>query len=368
MKIVADSTIPYLPGIAEPFAEVDYCPAHLFSAERVREADALIVRSINKCTRELLAGSRVKLITTATIGFDHIDTSYCDQAGITWHNAPGCNAEAVAQYLLTSLVALSLRRDEPLCGKVLGIVGMGHIGRRVERLCRAYGLEVLRNDPPRAEQEGEAGFVSLQQIAEEADIITLHVPLTRGGAHPTYHLVNSDFLNRLTRKPWLANACRGAVHDTEALLEARKRGQVSELILDCWENEPTIHPDLLRLAAIATPHIAGFSADGKANATRACLQAIGQHFGVTVERINQVTPPPPSEPVIDLDRFSTHRVEQALFHSFCPPAVDATLRAGSEPFEWLRSHYNHPREFAAYSLLNATPSEAALLKSLGFRA
>ena len=176
MKIIADNTIPYLRGIAEPFAEITYIAPEEFTREIIREADALIIRSIDKCTREVLEGSRVKLITTATIGFDHIDTRYCDEAGITWANAPGCNAGSVAQYVFTSLLTLSIRKGISLKGKTLGIVGVGHVGKAVEKLCKAYGMHILRNDPPREEKEGPEGFVSLQTIARESDIITFHVP------------------------------------------------------------------------------------------------------------------------------------------------------------------------------------------------
>ena len=157
MKIVADNTVPFLKGIAEPIAEVKYLTSKEFTPENVQDADILIVRSIDKCTRELLEGSRVKLITSATIGFDHIDTRYCDKAGITWKNSPGCNAVSVAQYVLSGLVTIALRKGEPLQGKTIGIVGVGHVGKEVEKLCSAYGMNVLRNDPPRGEG-GERRF------------------------------------------------------------------------------------------------------------------------------------------------------------------------------------------------------------------
>ena len=243
MKIIADNTVPYLKGILEPIADVSYLDSKEFTPTNIKDADALIVRSIDKCTRELLEGSRVRLITTATIGYDHIDIHYCEKTGITWKNAPGCNAASVGQYVLSSLVAVALRKGERLAGKTIGIVGVGHVGSIVEMLCEAMGMRVLRNDPPRAEQEGEDGFVSLDTIAKEADIITLHVPLTKEGRFATRHLADHAFFDRLERKPWFINSCRGAVHDTQALLQAKRTGKVSELIIDCWENEPDIDHD-----------------------------------------------------------------------------------------------------------------------------
>lgn len=367
MKIVADNTVPYLKGIAEPIADVEYLTSKAFTPSTVRNADALIVRSIDKCTRQLLEGSRVRLITTATIGFDHIDTQYCKEAGITWKNAPGCNAVSVAQYVLASLITVALRRKESLKGKTIGIVGVGHVGKKLEALCSAYGMHILRNDPPRAETEGETGFVSLDTIAAQADIISFHTPLTKEGRFATRHLAGEAFFNKLQKKPWLVNASRGAVHDTTALIKAQKEGKVSELILDCWENEPDIDRGLLNHTAIATPHIAGFSADGKANGTRACLENIEAFFGIKIEKIGEVVPPPPENPVIDLDTFPAHRIEQAILTSFSPSFIDKALREETDKFEWFRAHYNHPREFAAYTIQHATPEEALLLKELGFR-
>ena len=365
MKIVADKTVPFLKGVLEPFAEVVYLDAGNFTPEAVRDADALIVRSVDKCTRQLLEGSRVRLITTATIGFDHIDTRFCDEAGIVWRNAPGCNAASVGQYVLASLVAVALRRGEALAGKTLGIVGVGHVGSIVARYAEAWGMRVLRNDPPRAAREGTEDFVSLETIAEEADIITFHVPLTREEPYATYHLAGADFMEHLRRKPWFVNSCRGAVMDTAALLEAKRTGRVSELIIDCWENEPNISRELLAETAIATPHIAGFSADGKANGTRACLLALRDFFGFDLA-LDQIMPPALADPVIDLRAFPDHRLERAVLRTFDPSRVDQALRLTPERFEWFRANYDHPREPRAYQVVGQTGREWRQLHALGF--
>ena len=367
MKIIADNTVPYLKGIAEPIAEVKYLNSKEFTPTAIQDADALIVRSIDKCTRELLEGSRVRLITTATIGFDHIDTKYCDEAGITWKNAPGCNAVSVAQYVLASLITIALRKKETLQGKTIGIIGVGHVGKELEKLCTAYGLRVLRNDPPRAETEGNEGFVSLDTIAEESDIITFHTPLTKEGRFMTRHLANEDFFNKTRKNPWFVNASRGAVHDTQALLNALKSGKIGEAVIDCWENEPAIDRELLDRVAIATPHIAGFSADGKANGTHACLENIERFFHIKIEKLKEVTPPAPENPVIDLAGIKEHRIEQAILKSFDPLIIDKMLRDTPENFEWFRANYHHPREFAAYTIKNATIEEQELFDKLGFR-
>lgn len=366
MKIIAEKTIPFLKGIPEDFAEVEYLSSAEFTPSAVKDADALIVRSINKCRRKLLENSKIKLITTATIGFDHIDTAYCDEAGIRWCNAPGSNAVSVSQYVIASLMSIAIRKGEQLKGKTIGIVGVGHVGQEIENLCDALGMHVLRNDPPRAEEEGERRFVSLEQIAREADIVTFHTPLEKGGNHPTFHLAGKRFLSRLKRKPWFVNAARGGVHHTLALINARSEGTISELVLDCWENEPDIDLRLLDLATIATPHIAGFSADGKANATRACLKNIGDFFRIENVRTDDVLPPPPEFPVIDLDQYKENRIEQAVFHSFNPYQIDQALRNVPGQFEWFRANYRHPREFSAYTVINANTEEKVLLEKLGF--
>ena len=366
MKIVADNTVPYLKGIAEPIADVTYLTSKEFTPEQIHNADALIVRSIDKCTRELLEGSQVKLITSATIGFDHIDTQYCEEAGITWKNSPGCNAVSVAQYILAGLIILSLVRKEKLQGKTIGIIGVGHVGKEVQKLCTAFGLNVLLNDPPRTEIEGQKEFVSLDTIAEQADIITFHTPLTKTGRYATFHLAGKDFFSKLKKNPWFINASRGAVHDTEALLQAYQTGKISEMIIDCWENEPTINLELLSHTTIATPHIAGFSADGKANGTRMCLEHIESFFHLQFDKIKNVVPPALENPIIDLDKFTENRIEQAVLKSFNPLYVDKMLRENPNKFEWYRNNYQHPREFSAYTIIHATMEEVQVLQQLGF--
>ncbi len=367
MKIAANNSIPYLKGIIETFADVRYLPSGHFTPKDIADAEVLIVRSTDKCTRELLEGSPVKLITTATIGYDHIDTDYCESAGITWYNAPGSNASSVSQYILASLIFVSLQKKEPLKGRTIGIIGLGYVGKEVEKVCLAYGLTVLRNDPPQAEIEKSGDFVSLQTIAEEADIITLHTPLTTNGNFPTYHLANTDFFRSLRKSPWFINSARGPVVDTQALIDAKKKELINELIIDCWENEPFINKELIQFTSIATPHIAGFSADGKANATRMCLENIERFYNCKINGIETISPPAPSSPVINLGMYVNNRLEQAVLSSFNPLKIDSALRDSPEKFEWFRDNYNYPREFTAYKIANATKEETIIMSKLGFR-
>lgn len=368
MKIIADDKIPFLRGIPERFAEVEYLPAKDFTNENIREADILMVRTPNKCTKELLENTRVRFIASTTIGFDHIDIDYCKEAGIKWTNSPGCNAVSVSQYILSSLIVLARKKRFRLRDKAIGIVGVGNVGKQVERVCSAYGLDILLCDPPRAAKEGNAGFVPLPTIARQCDIITLHVPLTYSGESATFGMAGSDFFSSLKRKPYFINTARGPVHNTDALLHAKRNGLIEEMIIDCWESEPAISTELLAEALIATPHLAGFSADGKANGTRMCLQAIAREFGIEIPGLDVLTQPAePLQAVIDLNTFPDDRIENAVLSTFSPMYEDKRLRDNPTDFEYLRTHYDNPREFSAYTIVNASPDEREMAKALGFR-
>ena len=276
MKAVVDDKIPYINGMIEKLVdEVVYLPGARITHHDVIDADILVVRTRTLCNESLLDGSRVKLIVTATIGFDHLDTAYLDKAGIEWHNCPGCNATSVAQYVRNSLLLLEKEKGICLKKSKLGIVGVGHVGSAVEKECRSLMGEILLNDPPRQEKDGFPS-VDLQTVAEECDIITIHTPLITDGPHPTFHLFDSHLLGRLKKSAVLINCGRGEVVDNKALLDALDKGNLAEAIIDTWENEPDISRELLEKVYIGTPHIAGYSADGKANGTRMSLQWIAQ--------------------------------------------------------------------------------------------
>lgn len=366
LKIVAEVSVPYLKGVLERLGTACYLPSQDFTPDLIRDADWLIVRSITKCTEALLKGSKVRLITTATIGYDHIDTDYCDAMGIAWHNAPGCNAEAVGQYFASAISRLVIDTGFDPNGKVLGIVGVGHVGKVVKRYAEAFGMLCLLNDPPRAEVEGADGFVSLRQIAEESDIITLHTPLTKVGKHPTYHLINGEFVDTLQHSPIIINACRGAVTDTEALLSGLKRGKISNVIIDCWEGEPDISTALLDKSFIGTPHIAGFSADGKARGARMCIEKGLSFFGINEpELLTKMYPPALVNAKIDLSQLGDQGIFKALLHTFDPRPTDEHLRNGGlRDFEKMRREYDYPREPHAYDFINPTDKQAHFLRQI----
>lgn len=331
MKVVIDNKIPYIREAMKALAdEVVYLPGKEITASVVRDADALITRTRTQCNRQLLEGSKVRFIGTATIGFDHIDTEYCREAGITWSNCPGCNAGAVEQYLHSVLLLLQQEKQVELKDACLGIVGVGHVGSHILSLAERLGMRILLNDPPRADR-GEEGFVSLETLARECDIITFHTPLERNGEYRTFHLADRAFFHSLRKKPYIINTSRGEVVETEAILEALDKGLIGGAVLDVWENEPHINLELLDKVFIGTPHIAGYSADGKANATRMVLEAFCRFFGKEMNFHIAA----PEQPHREYD--SDERVRQLQMYN---PHDDCDmLRAHPELFEQLRGDY-----------------------------
>ena len=367
MKILADAHIPYLKGVAEQFGEVTYLPGNQFTKESVKENDVLIVRTVTHFDETILADSQVKLICSATIGFDHIDTEYCDLNNITWRTAPGCNARSVEQYVTTSLMRMSQKQNFVLKDKTIGIVGVGNVGKEVTRACGLLGMKVLLNDPPRQELENTGNFVDLDTIQKEADIITFHTPLTQEGKHATYHLANATFFKNLSKKPIIINSSRGAVVDNSALKNALKKGEISGAIIDTWENEPNIDIELLKIVDIGTPHIAGYSADGKWNATRMSLETINDFFKIGKDTIDLIPILKPENNIIDLtDGGDNEQLAQAVLHTYDPLKDSSLLKEHPEKFYYFRSHYPLRREYKAYKIVNINSKNKTITKELGF--
>ena len=342
MKIIIDNKIPYIKEAVQRIAdEVVYAPGKDFTPELVRDADALIVRTRTHCNRDLLEGSRVRFIATATIGFDHIDTEYCKQAGIEWTNAPGCNSASVAQYIQSSLLVWKSVRNKRLNELTIGIIGVGNVGSKVAKVAQDFGMRVLLNDLPREEKEGTKRFSSLEKIAEECDIITFHVPLYKEGKYKTFHLADDVFFQSLKRKPVIINTSRGEVIQTDALLKALNSRMISDTIIDVWEHEPEINRDLLEKAFIGTPHIAGYSADGKANATRMSLDAICKFFQIKGDY--EINAPAPASPIIHAKNH-----EEAVLQMYNPTEDSNRLKNQPELFETLRGDYPLRREEKVY--------------------
>ena len=330
MKIVVDDKIPFIrEKLALLADEVVALRGADISADDVRDADALIVRTRTRCDEALLKDSKVQFVATATIGFDHIDTAYMKRAGIHWTNCPGCNAASVAQYVECSLLLLEREKGLALRESTIGIVGCGHVGSKVKAVAERLGMCVLVCDPLLA----DPSFVSLDAIEREADIITFHVPLTREGEYATYHMADDAFFHQLSRVPYIINTSRGEVVDNEALLSALNEGRVHDAVIDVWEHEPQLNLELLKRVYIGTPHIAGYSADGKVNADNMVIDALCQHFGLKHPGAIK----PPSLPVDFLYTGDPLQLYNPLDDS-------QKLKQHPENFESLRNNYPLRRE------------------------
>lgn len=373
MKIVCDAHIPFLRGVLEPYAEVAYIPGQDISADDVRDADALMVRTRTRCDKALLEGSKVRFIATATIGYDHIDTAWCESNGIAWTNAPGCNSWSVQQYMGSLLVCLSRHFGFAPREKTLGIIGAGNVGSKVARLAALLGFRVLLCDPPRARKEGAGGFVTIDEIVAQCDIISCHVPLTRQGDDATYHLFDSSRIAALRPDQILINTSRGEVVDGQALKEALKSKSILTAALDVWENEPRIDPELLGLLFIGTPHIAGYSQDGKANGTMICIQTMAKYLDLPLADWEVSDIPQPDEPAeLTLDAESRRPQEllaDAILHTYDVRKDAALLLSDVNSFEKLRSSYRIRREFQAFSVMlknDQTGRCGAFLREMSF--
>jgi erythronate-4-phosphate dehydrogenase len=348
MKIIADANIPLVREAFGALGEVVLAPGRQINATVVSDADLLLVRSVTPVNAALLDGSRVRFTATATIGTDHVDQNYLSSKGIGFASAAGSNANSVAEYLVASLLELASRHKFRLRDKTLGVVGVGNVGSRVVRFAEALSLPVLQNDPPRQRMENLPHFVPLNQLIAEADIITTHVPLTRKGPDATFHLFAKEQLAALeARHPFLINTARGAVVDNKALLKAIDGEWVRGVVLDVWENEPNILPELLDVADVGTPHIAGYSFDGKVNGTRMIYEAACKFFGI--QPTWKPSLPPPEVPLIELtvssgedDEEVLRRVVQRVYDI---TSDDAALRTNIPAFDELRAEYPVRREF-----------------------
>jgi erythronate-4-phosphate dehydrogenase len=369
MKIVADPNIPFVREAFAALGEVHCVPGRQMTAADARDAELLLVRSVTPVNAALLKHSRVRFVATATIGTDHIDEPYLERRRIGFASAAGSNANSVAEYIVAALLELAARRKFRLRKKILGVVGVGNVGRRVVRYAEALGMRVLPNDPPRQRAEGLSHFVPLDRVLLEADIVTFHVPLTRKGTDATHHLFGEYALTLLRHKPILINTSRGAVVDNNVLLSAIRKKEISGAVLDVWEHEPHISADLNKAVDIGTPHIAGYSFDGKVAGTRMIYEAASKFFGARPTW-------QPKLPVVPAREVSVNHGEDdedvlrrvaAGCYNIC--ADDAALRAAPHAFDRLRAEYPVRREFfnTELELRGAGETLRRKLEALGFK-
>lgn len=330
MRILVDRAIPFLKGVLEPYAEVLYLDGNAFTPEAVKEADALIIRTRTRCDKALLEGSKVQFIATATIGFDHIERDYCQAHDIVVSTSAGCNARGVLQWVSAALAILAQRENFRPEERTLGIVGVGNVGRLIKEYAEMWGFRVICSDPPRQERE-QLGFVSLEDVLQNSDIVTLHTPLDAS----TKHLINSKNIALLRSGATLINASRGECVDTEAT----KRNDLT-YITDVWENEPALDSEYLAKSIVATPHIAGYSAQGKANATALAVQALARHFALPLEswRPNEVQK-------VEPQAISWEEMCGTIANYCNLEAESASLRNNPGNFEELRNNYHYREEY-----------------------
>jgi erythronate-4-phosphate dehydrogenase len=370
LRIIADENIALAKEAFSPLAEVELLPGREISSHHLRKADVLLVRSITTVDRNLLQNTPIQFVGTATIGTDHIDTAYLREAGIVYASAAGCNAVAVAEYVLTAIARLAIEKAMTFSNSTIGIVGAGNIGKRVMRMAHAIGMEVLRNDPPLQRLTGSPKYRDLDALME-ADFLTLHVPLNMKGVDKTCHLFDNNRLQKLRSDTVLINTSRGPVIDNKALLHWAKKHRQAKLILDVWENEPGINVELLARTSLGTPHIAGYSLEGKINGTQIIYQALCRHLG----RSHDWQPAMPAIEDKTIHIRGGSSIEQALFAATKPvydmAHDDAELRkiidlpetARPGYFDNLRKNYPLRREFRNYTV-RIEPMDSNLAKVL----
>jgi len=380
MRILADKNIPSVTEVFSDIGEVTAVETPLISSHLIREADILIIRSETSVNERLLNGSPVRFVGSPTAGTDHVDIDFLGTNGIGFASAPGSNSNSVKEYVVAALLAFAVRRRISLRGKTLGVVGVGNIGSKVVKAAEALGMLVLQNDPPLARMTGESRFVPLDRVLE-ADFLTLHVPLTRDGQDPTYHLFDEPQFSRMKKGAVLLNTARGPVVCTPALKRALRQGLLSSALIDVWENEPSIDIEALSLATIGTAHVAGYSMDGKVAAVLMVREAACRYFGISSASSPRQYLHEPDQPIIRLKAGGL--ADEAALHGIVRQAYDveeddAQLRviltlpeeARAAHFSHLRTGYSYRREFSNFTV--ELPPEyarlSATLMAIGFTA
>jgi erythronate-4-phosphate dehydrogenase len=355
MKIVADANIPFVRECFSSVGEVEVLSGRDITPRVVANADALLVRSITPVNEGLLAGSTVQFVGTATIGFDHVDLGYLERNHIGFASAPGSNANSAAEYILAALLEVGRRHRIQLEGKSIGVIGVGNVGSRVARKCEALGLHVLRNDPPLQRRTRDPQYVPLEALYD-CDFLTIHTPLTHEGIDKTFHLAEAGFFSSWKRGAVFLNASRGAVTDSQALKAAIRAGRLQAVVLDVWENEPDIDTELLERVDLGTPHIAGYSYDGKVAGMIMIYNALCAHFHLRPARAIQHFLPQPDVPRMEIetsDLGDEELLARAAERIYSIQRDDENLRqiAHQPPdkrgrfFDDLRKHYPVRREF-----------------------
>ncbi len=376
MKIVCSRNMPFVEEAFQTLGTAPVFEGRAITADKVRDADLLAIRSTTKVDAALLDGSRVRFVGTATIGTDHLDIDYLERNNIRWCYSPGCNANSVSEYLTAVLLCLAVRHGLTLRGKTLGVIGVGNVGSRVATKAETLGLRVLQNDPPRQRAEGDTRtFVGLDQLLAESDFVTTHVPMAREGMDPTYHMADRAFFARMRPGAIFVNAARGPVVDTDSMLEAIRNGQLAHVALDTWEGEPAIRQDALMAVDLGTPHTAGYSFEGKVTGTVMVYEAVCRFLGVEPTWTPDALLPAPALPQVTLDAAGRPDAEvlwEVVRQLYDVEREDSALRADvpdrAAHFDALRKHYPIRREFrfTTVTIANGSTQLHDTFAGLGF--
>lgn len=372
MKILVDENMPYAEQLFRQLGEVKAVSGRPLPINELDDSDALMVRSITKVNESLLSGKPVKFVGTATAGFDHVDLAWLKQQQIGFSSAPGCNAIAVVEYVFSALMVLAEQEGFQLTDKVVGIVGVGNVGGRLAKRLRALGVNVLLCDPPRADKGDDDVFHPLETLLQDADILTFHTPLNKSGHYNSYHLINENNLDKLPEGRILINASRGEVIDNQALLATLEKGKALRVVLDVWEPEPDLSLALLDKVDIATPHIAGYTLEGKARGTTQVFEAYCDFIGQPQQVELSTLLPAPVVSTISVQGELTQTLLKQLMHLvYDVRRDDAPLRnvAGIKgEFDKLRKLYPVRREWSSLQVICDNQETAALLNEIGFNA
>ena len=371
IKIVSDAYIPFVEDVFSKECSLHLVPGHEIDSSVIEHADALLVRGETAVDEELLKGSTVQFVGSATAGYDHVDWVHLDKHCIEWAYAPGCNAESVIEYVFAAIFYLSQLKSTLILNSTLGIVGVGEIGSRLEKRASALGLNVLENDPPRARNEPvrdeKKGYVKLEQLLEESDIVSLHVPMTKEGLDPTENLIGSNELGRLKDGTWILNTSRGGVVNESALIDSIRNHHIGAAAVDVWDGEPNPDPSLQELVDICSPHIAGYSRDAKRNCTQMIADRLKRHFSVPIQEVArpEQTPIRLKMPEINMEKNpeafihgiveQMYRIEDDLDRMRSLPLHDSRKREAA--FRQQRREYPSRLTFSRYELSSGGLSE-----------
>ncbi len=371
MKILADENMPYVQQLFGDLGTIETVNGRELTAEQVKDADVLLVRSVTKVNQALLASNdKLKFVGSATIGTDHIDLDYLVSRNIPFSNAPGCNATAVGEFAFIAMLELAQRFKSPLKGKVVGIVGAGNTGTAVAKCLKAYGIEVLLCDPVLEEKGDPRSFVSLSKLIEKCDVVSLHVPITKTGEHRTWYLFDEARLNSLRENTWLLNCCRGEVIDNHALMTFKQQRDDVKVVLDVWEGEPNPMPELVPYIEFCTPHIAGYSLEGKARGTFMLYQQLAKVLQIKDDKQLEMLLPPLWSEQVSVTEIADERALLQLARFVYDLRDDDELFRNNflnnHGFDHMRKNHKHRREFSALKVGNLGQTNVNWVSNIGF--